>query len=308
MKTIENLIRLFILKYSDFSFSLEEAGNELYGMIVKDETKELSDYGMTPEEFVALCFFLKGKGFDAGLFSKMSERIYRDLLPSFGFADAYDNTDTLYYSDVFELYNKIETTYKSFITELQSSTPFTTQEKFFAHSKNADFVQIMHNLPENAPLYKDSGLWQVRTDDMQEVIAQQTANESFEDFIRRYSDAVNKPNNNKAIGETWLGYEDAVQMIVHGSELLHRTRKIKDALATLSDEDDGNTYSSTIQVDSYNSALESSMYKALNEYKTQIISSAKKQLNQELLQIQVDLQKLTSSWEKSSSPTKEIVE
>ena len=39
---------------------------------------------------------------------------------------------------------------------------------------------------QNRPLYKDSGLWQVRTDDMEDVIMSQMANESFKDFIIRY--------------------------------------------------------------------------------------------------------------------------
>jgi hypothetical protein len=41
------------------------------------------------------------------------------------------------------------------------------------------------DLPENMPLYKDSGLWQLRTDDMNEVIIYQEINESFIDFISR---------------------------------------------------------------------------------------------------------------------------
>jgi hypothetical protein len=45
---------------------------------------------------------------------------------------------------------------------------------------------IIDSLPENKPLYKDSGLWQVRTDNMEEVICQQEANEEFDHFIRRY--------------------------------------------------------------------------------------------------------------------------
>lgn len=40
-------------------------------------------------------------------------------------------------------------------------------------------------LPENRPLYKDSGLWQIRTDDMEKVLYQQEVNESFDDFIKR---------------------------------------------------------------------------------------------------------------------------
>lgn len=40
-------------------------------------------------------------------------------------------------------------------------------------------------LPENIPLYKDSGLLQLRTDDMEDVILQQGVNESDNDFVKR---------------------------------------------------------------------------------------------------------------------------
>lgn len=41
-------------------------------------------------------------------------------------------------------------------------------------------------LPQNRPLYKDSGLWQVRTDDMGNVFMQQNCNETLRGFIIRY--------------------------------------------------------------------------------------------------------------------------
>jgi hypothetical protein len=45
---------------------------------------------------------------------------------------------------------------------------------------------ILDSLPQNRPLYKDSGLWQVRTDDMESVIAQQKHDDTFREFIIRY--------------------------------------------------------------------------------------------------------------------------
>jgi hypothetical protein len=45
---------------------------------------------------------------------------------------------------------------------------------------------ILNSLPANRPLYKDSGLWQVRTGDMENVYIGQKHNESFFDFIVRY--------------------------------------------------------------------------------------------------------------------------
>lgn len=43
----------------------------------------------------------------------------------------------------------------------------------------------LNELFENQPLYKDSGLWQVRSDDMEDVLFQQGVNESFPAFIDR---------------------------------------------------------------------------------------------------------------------------
>lgn len=48
-----------------------------------------------------------------------------------------------------------------------------------------DLLRILDELPENFPIYKDSGLWQIRTDDMADVVYQQTANESTLDFFAR---------------------------------------------------------------------------------------------------------------------------
>ena len=41
-------------------------------------------------------------------------------------------------------------------------------------------------LPQNRPLYKDGGLWQVRTDDMEDVFMHQNCNETLRGFIIRY--------------------------------------------------------------------------------------------------------------------------
>lgn len=45
---------------------------------------------------------------------------------------------------------------------------------------------LIDALPQNQPLYKDSGSWQIRSDDMEEVIFQQECNEDFRTFIERY--------------------------------------------------------------------------------------------------------------------------
>jgi len=48
---------------------------------------------------------------------------------------------------------------------------------------NLEFM--LNELPQNRPLYKDSGLWQIRSDDMEEILYQQEINEIFEKFIER---------------------------------------------------------------------------------------------------------------------------
>lgn len=56
---------------------------------------------------------------------------------------------------------------------------------------NCELVTMLENIPENRPMYKDSGLWQIRTDDMEDVIYQQEYNETFFDFIKRVYDIDN---------------------------------------------------------------------------------------------------------------------
>ena len=49
-----------------------------------------------------------------------------------------------------------------------------------------DIASVMISLddfPENMPLYKDSGLWQLRSDDMETVVVQQHVNQSDAEFI-----------------------------------------------------------------------------------------------------------------------------
>ena len=52
--------------------------------------------------------------------------------------------------------------------------------------ENFELETLINALPQNRPLYKDSGLWQVRTDDMENVYMQQTCNETFKQFVIRY--------------------------------------------------------------------------------------------------------------------------
>ena len=54
------------------------------------------------------------------------------------------------------------------------------------------FELVINNLLENRPLYKDSGLWQIRSEDMNEVLYQQDVNETFIEFINRVFKSENQ--------------------------------------------------------------------------------------------------------------------
>lgn len=56
-------------------------------------------------------------------------------------------------------------------------------------------------LPENRPLYKDSGLWQIRTDDMENVYMEQVCNETLRGFVLRYLDWLEEHNQTD---EVWV--------------------------------------------------------------------------------------------------------
>lgn len=58
----------------------------------------------------------------------------------------------------------------------------------------SNIEDIINCLPQNRPLYKDSGLWQIRSDDMNEVYIQQLSNETFRSFIIRYLELLQKEN------------------------------------------------------------------------------------------------------------------
>ena len=58
-------------------------------------------------------------------------------------------------------------------------------------------VSLLSDLPENKPLYKDSGLWQLRTDDMDDVIIQQHSDESDEDFLEKCREIQREKERNE---------------------------------------------------------------------------------------------------------------
>ena len=52
--------------------------------------------------------------------------------------------------------------------------------------ENIPTEHLLDSLPQNIPLYKDSGLWMFRADDMEDVLCQQEVNESLRNFVIRY--------------------------------------------------------------------------------------------------------------------------
>ena len=54
--------------------------------------------------------------------------------------------------------------------------------------------EMIDGLPQNRPLYRDSDLWQIKSDDMDNALFQQGSMESFHDFITRcyYESRINK--------------------------------------------------------------------------------------------------------------------
>jgi hypothetical protein len=68
---------------------------------------------------------------------------------------------------------------------MQKELEAKANEKHICKEFECELTTMLENIPQNRPLYKDSGSWQVRTDDMEEVIFEQGVEESFFDFIKR---------------------------------------------------------------------------------------------------------------------------
>ena len=72
--------------------------------------------------------------------------------------------------------------------------------------------QLIQCLPENAPLYKDSGLWQILDDDTNEPVAYQHANENLKQFLIRHIEHL------RAFGNESLEVDLAVAKQLHTSD------------------------------------------------------------------------------------------
>ncbi len=64
-------------------------------------------------------------------------------------------------------------------------SPQHPTDKFTRQDMEGLLELFFYDFPSNKPLYLDSGLWQLWSDDMGEILEQQTVNESLVDFIFR---------------------------------------------------------------------------------------------------------------------------
>ena len=53
---------------------------------------------------------------------------------------------------------------------------------------------LLDVLPENRPIYKDSGLWHIMEDDMSSTYITQMVNEPLKDFVIRYLRLIKSEN------------------------------------------------------------------------------------------------------------------
>ena len=51
---------------------------------------------------------------------------------------------------------------------------------------------LIDSLPQNRPLYKDSGLWTIYDDDFETQILEQTVSEDFRQFLIRYYEFISE--------------------------------------------------------------------------------------------------------------------
>lgn len=58
---------------------------------------------------------------------------------------------------------------------------------------------LIDSLPQNRPLYKDSGLWTIYDDKFETAIFEQTANEDFRQFLVRYYEFISEFEDTKGV-------------------------------------------------------------------------------------------------------------
>lgn len=113
----------------------------------------------------------------------------------FGFSDIQYDVDNevekglIYkYQDYCVATENTKMNYKSFLKLRPDLKRIDSEVDYGKEPKDTSKINLemlLENMPENRPIYKDSGLWQIRSDDMEDVVFQQTINEGLFEFIQR---------------------------------------------------------------------------------------------------------------------------
>ena len=90
----------------------------------------------------------------------------------------------------------LECFFEELLTEFESALAKESEQQSNCNLPHV-IVSLLSDMPENKPLYKDSGLWQLRTDDMDDVILQQSSDESDNDFIERCKEIQRTKESNE---------------------------------------------------------------------------------------------------------------
>ena len=90
----------------------------------------------------------------------------------------------------------LECFFEDLLTDFESALDKDTKQQSNCNLPHVS-VSLLSDLPENKPLYKDSGLWQLRTDDMDDVIIQQHSDESDEDFLEKCREIQREKERNE---------------------------------------------------------------------------------------------------------------
>lgn len=86
----------------------------------------------------------------------------------------------------------IKRTIKKYIPEFHQWHEGCQDQVFEMVSGILNQFEKINELLPNRPLYKDSGLWQIRSDDMEDVLYEQEVDETFIEFIERAHEQENE--------------------------------------------------------------------------------------------------------------------
>ena len=127
----------------------------------------------------------------------MSDGINNRILIIKGILAEKCGLDPDLYDEIEDIFNEIQILDKA----KDDALKYEREQKQYKQQSNCDLphvsVSLLSDLPENKPLYKDSGLWQLRSDDMDEVIIQQHSEESDEAFLEKCREIQREKERNE---------------------------------------------------------------------------------------------------------------